>query len=103
MSKPLVVSLPHHLGQQEALRRLKDGIEHLKTTYAGKVNVLEDSWADNVLTYRVSALGQNASGTLDVADDHVTVTVQLPWLLAVIAEKAKGLIQKEGTLLLEKK
>ncbi len=103
MAKPLVVSIPHHLGQAEALRRLKDGIEHLKTTYAGKVDVLEDRWEDNVLTYRVAALAQSASGTLDVEADQVTVTVQLPWLLAVIAEKAKTLIQKEGTLLLEKK
>lgn len=103
MSKPLVVSIPHHLGQQEALRRLKDGIGQLKTTYASKVSVLEDSWTDNVLTYRVSALAQTASGTIDVGAEQVTVTVQLPWLLAVIADKARGLIQKEGTLLLEKK
>ena len=103
MSKPLVVSIPHHLGKQEALRRLKDGIGHLKTTYASKVSVLEDAWTDDRLTYRVAALGQTASGFLDVGDDQVTVTVALPWLLAVIAEKAKGLIQKEGTLLLEKK
>lgn len=103
MSKPLVVSIPHHHGKQEALRRLKEGIDHLKTTYAGKVSVLEDRWVDNVLTYRVAALGQAASGTLAVGDDQVTVTVQLPWLLALVAEKAKGLIQKEGTLLLDKK
>jgi hypothetical protein len=29
--------------------------------------------------------------------------VQLPWLLAMVAEKAKALIQKQGTLMLEKK
>ncbi len=103
MSKPLVVSIPHHLGKQEAMRRLKDGIGHLKTTYASKVSVLDDTWTDNVLTYKVSALGQTAAGSLDVGEDHVTVTVLLPWLLALVAEKAKGLIQKEGTLLLDKK
>ena len=103
MSKPLVVSLPHHLGKQEALRRLKDGIVHLKTSQAGKMSVIEEQWQDDRLTFRVAALGQTASGTIDVLDDQVTCSVQLPWVLALLAEKARGLIQKEGHLLLDKK
>ena len=103
MSKPLVVSIPHSLGKQEALNRLKHGVEHLKTTQAGKVSVLEEKWSADRLDFRVGALGQSASGTIEVADDHVTCAVQLPWMLAMLAEKARGLIQKEGTLLLEKK
>ncbi len=103
MSKPLIVSIPHHLGKDEALRRLKEGIVQLKTSYGSKFSVLEDKWSGDRLDFRVAALGQGASGSLDVADDLVVVSVQLPWLLAVLAEKAKTLIQKEGTLLLEKK
>jgi hypothetical protein len=38
-----------------------------------------------------------------VADDHVRVEVTLPWLLAVVAEKITPAIQKETTLMLEKK
>jgi hypothetical protein len=38
-----------------------------------------------------------------VAEDSVRVEVQLPWMLSMVAEKAKGLIQKQGTLMLEKK
>ncbi|UDL95189.1 MULTISPECIES: polyhydroxyalkanoic acid system family protein [Lichenihabitans] len=103
MSKPLVVSIPHHLGKQEALRRLKDGIGYLKTNQSNRISVLEDKWLDDRLEFLVGAMGQTASGSLDVADDQVICTVQLPWVLALLADKAKGLIQKEGTLLLEKK
>ena len=103
MTKPLVVSIPHHLGKQEALRRLQDGIGHIKTQYAGKISVLEDTWTGDRLDFKVGTLGQNAAGSIDVSDDQVTCSVQLPWVLALIAEKAKVLIQKEGTLLLEKK
>ena len=103
MSKPLVVSIPHHLGKDEALRRLKDGIVQLKTTYGGKFSILEDSWTGDHLDYRVGALGQNAAGSLDVSDEQVVLSIQLPWMLAMLAEKAKTLIQKEGTLMLEKK
>ena len=103
MSKPLVVSIPHHLGRQEAARRLRDGLTHIKAGYASTVSVLEDRWTGDTLAFRIAALGQQASGTIDVKDDQVTCSVQLPWVLALIAEKARGLIAKEGTLLLEKK
>ena len=55
------------------------------------------------LQFHVSALGQVASGTVDVADDHVRLEVTLPWLLARLVEKIQPLIRREGALMLEKK
>lgn len=48
-------------------------------------------------------MGQSIDGHLDVMEDQVLVEVKLPWLLAMIADKAKNFIRKQGTLLLEKK
>jgi hypothetical protein len=79
MSKPIVVSIPHSLGKEEALRRLKPGL----TGAAKAVPVLtvdEEIWSGDRLTFRVRALGQSAAGTVDVADDHVRLEVTLPWL-----------------------
>jgi hypothetical protein len=42
------------------------------------------------------------TGTVDVADDHVRLEVQLPWLLSMLANKAKALVEKQGRLMLEK-
>lgn len=103
MTKPLVVSIPHQLGKQEAKRRLQTGIEQLKAAYANKIAVLEDRWTDDRLDFRLSALSQTVTGILNVAEDQVTLALELPWVLAVLAEKAKGLIQKQGHLMLEKK
>ncbi len=103
MSKPLVVSIPHHLGQQEALHRLQTGIEHLKQTYAGRITVLEDRWTNDRLDFRVSAMSQTITGSIEVGDEQVTVAVQLPLMLALLADKAKGMIQTRGHLMLEKK
>jgi hypothetical protein len=66
-------------------------------------NVQEETWTGDQVAFRVSALAQTVSGTIDVADDHVTLQVFLPWLLAKLAEAIQPLIRKEGTLLLEKK
>jgi putative polyhydroxyalkanoate system protein len=103
MSKPLIVTIPHQLGRSEARKRLENGVGQLKTTFGDKITSIEDTWTGDRLDARVQALGQSVAALIDVADDHVRVEVQLPWMLAMIAEKAKGMIEKQGTLLLEKK
>jgi hypothetical protein len=102
MSAPLVVSLPHRLGREEATRRLKEGL----TRAAASVPVLkvdEERWEDNRMVFRVRALGQVASGLVDVADDHVRVEVTLPWLLQRFAQAAQAAIKNRGNLLLTKR
>jgi hypothetical protein len=103
MSTPLVVSIPHRLGKEEALRRLKNGLGEAGTSFGRFFNVREQIWTGNHLQFQVSALGQAASGSIDVAEDYVRLEVFLPWLLAKLAESLQPLIRKEGTLLLEKK
>jgi hypothetical protein len=65
--------------------------------------VEEEIWTGDRLQFRIRALGQVASGTIDVAEQYVTLQVFLPWLLAKIAAAIQPLVRKEGTLLLEKK
>jgi Putative polyhydroxyalkanoic acid system protein (PHA_gran_rgn) len=103
MSKPLVLSISHTLGKEEAVRRLKSGLASVPADFRQVLNVQEAVWTDGHLQFRVSALGQVASGTIDVARDHVRLEVALPWLLAQLVEKIRPLIQKQGSLMLEKK
>ena len=103
MSKPLVVSIPHRLSKDEALRRLKSGLGSASASFGHVFKVEEQIWTGPHLQYRISALGQVASGSIDVAEDYVRLEVFLPWLLAKLAETLQPLIRKEGTMLLEKK
>jgi hypothetical protein len=103
MSKPLVVSIPHRLGRAEATRRLRAGLSSVRSDFAHVFSVQEETWVGDTLNFRISGLGQQASGVIDVREDHVQLEVQLPWLLHRFAEKAQGLIRKRGQLLLEKK
>ena len=70
MSEPLVVSIPHHLGKEEALRRLKTGLAEVGTSFGHLFSVTEQIWTGDHLRSQVSALGQSASGSIDVADDQ---------------------------------
>jgi hypothetical protein len=103
MSKPLVVLIPHALGKAEASRRLQGGVGRLKSQFAGHIASFDEQWAQDRMAFRVGAMGQTIAGHLEVLEDSVRVEVQLPWILSVIADKARGFIEKQGQLMLEKK
>jgi hypothetical protein len=103
MSQPVVVTIPHQLGKEEALRRLRTGMARLRDQIGSTVAVVEDNWTADHADIRFSVLGQSVSGELDVMEREVRIEVQLPWMLAMVAEKAKGLIEKQGAQMLEHK
>jgi len=103
MSRPLVVSIPHNLGKEEALRRIHGGIGRVKTSFAAHLTVIDETWTGDRLDFKVTVLRQAVSGAMEVGAQQVLLTVELPWALAIMAEKAKELISRQGTLLLEKK
>jgi hypothetical protein len=102
MSAPLIVSIPHSLGREEAIRRLKAGLTRAASSLP-MLKVDEERWEDNRMIFRVRALGQAASGHLEVADNQVRVEVRLPWLLQRFAEVAQVAIRNRGQLLLTKR
>lgn len=101
MSAPLVVSIPHRLGREEAVRRLKTGLGRAAASIP-VMQVEEERWTGDSMAFRIRALGQIATGQVDVGDDHVKVQVLLPWLLQRFAEMAQATIRKRGQLLLTK-
>jgi hypothetical protein len=102
MSQPVVVTIPHRLGKQEAARRLKAGFGNVRSTFGEKFVVLKDQWAGDHLDFSATLLGQTTTGTVDVAEDHARLEVQLPWMLSLLANKAKALVRRQGQLMLEK-
>src|SRR6202035_527229 len=99
MSAPLIVSIPHQLGREEATRRLKVGL----TRAASSIPVLkvgDERWEENRMLFRVRARGQAPGGHVDVADDHVRVEVMLPGLRQRFANVAQAAIKNRGNLLL---
>jgi Putative polyhydroxyalkanoic acid system protein (PHA_gran_rgn) len=103
MSKPLVVVVPHDLGKAEADRRLRSGLQRVEPAFGGYLKVVEQTWVGDRLAFRVDLLGTATRGTIDVADDRITLSVELPWLLSRLADKARSLIARQGRLMLDRK
>jgi hypothetical protein len=103
MAKVLVLTIPHRLGQAKAIRRLDTGLDGVREKFGSIITVHEKTWDGHRLQFRLRAAAQAVSGTIEVFEEQIRLEVQLPWLLATIAERLEPLIRTEGALLLEKK
>ena len=103
MGTPVTISVPHKLGREEALRRLKSGLSRMANNLGGVIKIEQEVWSGDRLTFQMQGLGQSAAGTIDVRDDSLLIAVTLPWLLAKIADQFIPKLKREATLLLEKK
>jgi hypothetical protein len=103
MTEPLVVTISHRLGKEEAQHRISNGLARLPAALGPAFRIVDQTWSGDEMHFRLSALAQTVSGTIRVADDHVRLEVTLPWLLARLAGKASARIEREGRLMLEKK
>ena len=73
------ITVPHSLGKEEALTRLKGMLTSVKENYGSQVSDLKENWTDNGGTFSFKAMGFKISGELTVVDDEVRVDAEFPW------------------------
>jgi hypothetical protein len=104
MSKPLTVTIPHQLGKAEALKRIEEGFGKIEQQLAGGTAAkVTKTWAGDTMNFSAVAMGQTITGALHVFDQEIKLDIVLPGILGMLAGKIRDKVQKEGTLLLEKK
>jgi hypothetical protein len=73
MSEPLVITISHKLGKEEALRRIKPALGGASKNFP-VLTVEEETWSGDRLDFRVRAIGQvSRPGTCR------SVTTQCAW------------------------
>jgi Putative polyhydroxyalkanoic acid system protein (PHA_gran_rgn) len=102
MATPITLSVPHQLGRVEARRRIETGFASVIRQLPGG-GACNEHWDGDRLTFSVGGMGQTISGSVDVLDTSVTIKVELPGVLGVIANGLKRRLAKAGQLLLTKK
>ena len=102
MSEPLVITIAHKLGKEEALRRIKPGLSKASESFP-VLKVEEEIWSGDRLDFRVRAIGQVAAGNVQVSEDTVRLEVTLPWLLHKFGQAVQRTVEGRGRILLEKK
>lgn len=103
MSQPITVTIPHRLGRQEAARRLRSGLGTARDQFGLLFTIRDEVWNGDRLDFKVSSLGQEAQGSVQVEDDRVVLNVLLSGLLGRFADTIRSKLKQQATLMLEKK
>ena len=109
MARPVSVTIPHALGKDEARRRIEQGFGQMRQQMSNSLGAMgsmlsfQERWEGDRLNFEGSGMGQKMTGRLDVRPDAVDIQLDLPEILAALAEKITGKLKAEGQKLLEKK
>ena len=103
MAKPVTVTISHDLGVEGAKARIQNGFGMVRQKLMGRAVQFNDRWEGDAMVFDASMVGQTVHGRLDIFANSVRIEVSLPWILAGMAEKLSGKLEKEGQLMLEKK
>ena len=87
----LKIAVPHSLGQEDALKRIKTYSERVHNKFADSVKNLEESWEDNTCTFAFRTYGMDFSGSMTVLESEVEVNGNLPFAAMMF----KGRIENE--------
>jgi hypothetical protein len=98
----IAVSIPHQLSRAEARRRIETGFAKIIHVLPGSTGTCSERWDCDRLICAVGAMGQTVSGVVSVRDDAVTIEIELPGVLGIIASGLKDRLRKAGQLLLKK-
>ena len=102
MTTPITVSIPHQLGRAEARRRIETGFAKVIQLLPGSAGTCSERWDGDRLTFGATAMGQTVTGVINVLDAAVTMEIELPGVLGMIAGGLKDRLQTVGQLLLRK-
>ena len=100
-AEPIVVTISHRLGRDEAKRRIEGGLGAIRGELARYVKEIDYTWDGYRLDFRVSAMMQTITGRLEVYEEFVKVELALPRLLHLLARRITGRIEHRGAALLE--
>jgi len=101
MHMGISISIPHNLSRPEARRRIETGFAKILRQVPGSGGTCSERWEGDRLVFSVGAMEQTISGVVDVLDNAVTMEIELPGMLGLLAGALKNRLQKAGQLLLK--
>ena len=102
MATPITVTIPHQLGRAAARRRIETNFAKFIHQLPGGARASSERWDGDRLIFDIAVLGQTVAGVISVLDTVVTMEIELPGVLGIVASGLKDRLQKAGQLLLRK-
>ena len=100
MSRQITLSFPHNLTEAEVKSRLAGAIADAKLKHPTIMAGAQESWSGNRMDFRFAVMGQSVTGDVQIDPKTVYLHVNLPFVLAMLAERIKPQLESEGRKLL---
>jgi hypothetical protein len=96
----LNMTVSHSLTQDEAVKRIKNLFNDVKTQFADKISDLHEEWDGNTGKFNFSAMGFPVSGTLTVMSSQVDISGNFPFAVMIFKRKIESTIKDRAKTLL---
>ena len=93
--------IEHKLTQEEAVSRIKNGIEAIKKEFAADIEKLETLWNENHCDFALSVSGFSSRGTMDIKQGEIAISGDLPFMLSLFKDKIESAIKDRVKKMLE--
>ena len=100
MSRKITLSFPHNLTEAEVKSRLVGAIADAKAKHPTIMGGATETWTGNRMDFRFAVMGQSVTGDVLIDPKTVHLHVDLPFVLAMLAERLKPQLESEGKKLL---
>lgn len=95
------VAIPHQLTREEVRRRLRDNSDRMGDAIPGGMADITTSWpSEDRMAMAISAMGQSMEGHVDIEDNQVVFSIELPMALSFVKPMVEGAIRQQGQALL---
>jgi|SRR6185437_13445140 len=100
-AEPVVVTISHRLGRDGAKQRIDNGLDSIRRDILHYVSSVDYNWDGYRLDFHAAAMMQKVTGSIEVFDDSVRISLELPWFLQIIGRNVANRIQHRAATLLE--
>jgi hypothetical protein len=97
------VAIPHDLPRETVRHRLRSRSHEMGDHIPGGMAKVDTAWpSEDRMTMRVSAMGQNLDGHVDIEEGQLVFEIDLPPALAFVEPMIAGAVRQQGQKLLDK-
>ena len=100
MTEPITMDIPHKYGREGVRAKLDAGVDKIAGVVPGGV-VKDHRWDGDILHFTIEGMGQRVASQVELFDDKVRATIDLPPFLALFAAKIRDKLAKEAPKLLK--
>ena len=96
-------AIPHDLPRETVRERLRSRSHEMGDHIPGGMAKVDTSWpSEDRMAMRVSAMGQNLDGRVDIEEGQLVFEIDLPPALAFVEPMIAGAVRQQGQKLLGK-